>query len=55
MKKFTVQVDVTFSGDIEIEAKTKKEAREIARSRYFMPSDVRYFSHIKTSVVEVME
>lgn len=51
--KYTVTIDVTMSGDIEIEAKSKKEAKEIAKSRYFTPSDLRDFHEINTKVVEV--
>ena len=55
MKNYQVYVDVTFSGTIEVKAKTKKEAKEIIKNRYFVPSDIRTFSHIKTSVTEVNE
>lgn len=55
MKNYQVYVDVTFSGTIEVKANSKKEAKEIIKSRYFAPSDIRTFSHIKTSVVEVNE
>ena len=53
MKKYTVTIDVTMSGDIEIEANSKKEAKEIAKGRYFNPSDLRDFHEINTKVVEV--
>ena len=55
MKNYHVYVDVTFSGTIEIKAKTKKEAKELAKSLHFVGSDVRHFSHIKTSVVDIYD
>lgn len=53
MKEYTVTIDVTMSGDITIEANSKKEAKELAKSRYFTPSDLRDFHEINTKVVEV--
>lgn len=53
MRNYQVYVDITFSGTIEVKAKTKKEAKEIAKNLSFVASDVRHFSHIKTSVVEI--
>ena len=53
MAKYRVLIDVIMSGDIEIEAKTKKEAKELAKSRYFCSSDLRNFHQINTRVVEV--
>ena len=54
-KNYQVYVDVTFSGIIEIKAKSKKEAKEIIKNRCFVPSDIRTFSHIKTSSVDISE
>ena len=53
MKKFRVLIDVTMSGDVEIEAATKKETKEKAKSLYFCSSDLREFHQINTRVVEV--
>lgn len=50
-KTYSLRIDVTFSGDIEIKAKTKKEAERIARDKYYLPCDIHNFSHIKTSIV----
>lgn len=55
VKNFRVQVDVTMTGEIFIMAKSKKEAKEKAKEKYFVPSDLRTFSHIKTSVVNTQE
>ena len=53
MKKYRVTIDVVMSGEIEISANTKKEAKELAKSRYFCSSDLRNFHQINTRVVEV--
>ena len=50
-KTYSLRIDVTFTGDIEIKAKTKKEAERIARDKYYLPCDIHNFSHIKTSIV----
>ncbi len=55
MKNYQVYVDVTFSGTVEVKANSKKEAKEIIKNRSFVPSDIRTYSHVKTSVVEVNE
>lgn len=55
MKKFIVTVDVVMSGDVEIEASTKKEAREIAKSRNYSARDLTDFHEIETKIVDVME
>ena len=56
-KKFTVYVDMTFSGTMEIEADKISEAKRIAREKYLVPSDLnRYMpSHIKTRVTDAFE
>lgn len=53
MKKFTVTIDITLSGDIEIEAKTKKEAKEKALSKYYCLQDLSDFHEISKKVYEV--
>jgi len=54
-KKFTVTVDVTMSGEIEIEAESKSQAKDLAKIKNFNPSDLRTFHHIKTKVVYVYD
>ena len=54
-KTYSLRIDVTFSGDIEIKAKNKKEAERIARDKYYLPCDIHNFSHIKTSIVRQEE
>lgn len=55
MKNYQIYVDVTFSGLVEIKANSKKEAKELIKTRYFVPGDIRTFSHIRTSNVVVSE
>lgn len=56
-KKYTVYVDMTFSGTMEIEADKISEAKAIAREKYLVPSDLnRYMpSHIRTRVTDAFE
>lgn len=56
-KKYTVYVDMTFSGTMEIEANSISEAKRIAREKYLVPSDLnRYMpSHIRTRVTDAFE
>lgn len=53
MAKYTVRIDVVMTGEIQIDAKTKKEAKELAKNKYFVPSDVRNFCCTNTRIVEV--
>ena len=53
MAKYRVLIDVIMTGDIEIEAKSKKEAKELAKSCYFYSNDLGSFHQIDTRVVEV--
>ena len=50
-KNYKIQVDVTMTGEVFVMAKSKKEAIEKIKGQYFVPSDLRSFSHIRTSVV----
>lgn len=50
--KYELHVDVVFSGNFEVEAKTKKEAEEKIRNKYLVPNDIRNFYHIKTRIVK---
>lgn len=56
-KKFTVYVDMTFSGTMEIEADKISEAKAIARLKSLVPSDLRSLNacHIKTRVTDAFE
>lgn len=51
--KYVVHVDVTFSGTLEVEANSAKEAREIIRNRSLTPEDISYFYFLKNKVVDV--
>lgn len=55
IKNFRLHVDVTMSGDVFVMAKSKKEAKEKIKEKCFVPSDLRGFCHIKTSVIDVAE
>ena len=53
---YQVQVDVVMTGEIYIEAKTEKEAAEIAKQRYFTPYDLRNFRFLEVEeVVDIQE
>lgn len=53
MKTYQVYIDVTFTGLIEVKAKSKKQAKEVIKNYSFVPSDIRTFSHIRTSNINV--
>ncbi len=55
MKKYVVTVDVTMSGDIEIEAPNEKAATKIVQSMYFSASDLRNFHELNKDIFEVEE
>lgn len=55
MKEFRVQVDVVFTGDLYITASSEKEAKEIARGKQLVPSDLKNFYMLDTKVIEVEE
>lgn len=55
MKNYEVQIDVIMTGTVSIEANSKKEAKEKAKQKCFVASDLRWFSHIGTDVVEIEE
>lgn len=53
---YQVQVDVTMTGEIYIDAKDEKEAAEIAKQKYFTPSDLHNFRFLGVDeVVDVQE
>ena len=55
MATFQVQMDITFSGSIEVTADTEEQAREKAKeiSSHFVPSDIRNFYILDTDVVDI--
>lgn len=55
MKKYVVTVDVTMSGDIEIEAPNEKAAAKMVQSMYFSASDLRNFHELNKDIFEVEE
>lgn len=55
MKNFKVQIDVVFTGDLYITANNEKEAKEIARGKQLVPSDLKNFYMLDTKVIEVEE
>lgn len=55
MRKFVVTVDVTMSGDIEIEAPNEKAAAKMVQSMYFSASDLRNFHELNKDIFEVEE
>lgn len=55
MRKFVVTVDVTMSGDIEIEASNEKAAAEMVQNMYFTASDLRNFHELNKDIFEVEE
>lgn len=52
---YQVQVDVTMTGEIYIEAKNEREAAEIASKKYFVPYDLHNFRFLSSEVVEVQK
>jgi len=55
MKEFRVQIDVVFTGDLYITANSEKEAKEIAKGKRLVPSDLKNFYMLDTKVIEVNE
>ena len=53
---YQVQVDVTMTGEIYVEAKNEREAAEIASKKYFVPYDLHNFRFLGVDeVVDVQE
>ena len=52
---YQVQVDVTMTGEVYVEAKNEKDAQIIASTKYFTPSDLRNFRFLDVDVVDVQE
>lgn len=58
MKKFLITLDLTLSGDFEIEAKTEKEAKEKIMHKYFdnyMKSNMHELSREVYEIEEIEE
>ena len=57
MAKFSVQLDVTFSATVEVEANSRTEATMIAGNLIHVPSDLRSLNyyHVGTDIVDVEE
>lgn len=55
MKKFDIIIDVTMSGNLEIEAETEEKARAIAMAKCFNPSDLRWFHFLSSEIYESQE
>ena len=57
MKKYNIQVEVRFSGTMEVEADSATEAKARARITQLVPSDLRSLGaiHTKTSVTSIEE
>ena len=53
--KYQVQVDVTMTGEIYLDAKNKREAQIKASQKFFSPYDLRHFRFLSSEVVEVQE
>lgn len=55
MAEYQIFVDVTFSGTMYIEASNKKEAKQKARSKQLVPSDLKNYYHRYTRAIEAEE
>ena len=53
MKKYIVEMDVIFTGNIEIEAKSEAEAKKLAKEKHLYPKDLDDFYY--TGVAKVLE
>lgn len=55
MAEYEVQIDVTMSGSLYIDAESEKEAREIVKKRFenVTASDLRSFSCIHKEIIDV--
>ena len=52
-KEFCIQVDVTMSGNIYVEAENEKEAIKKVRAMDFTSSDLRNFYWLSTEIVDI--
>ena len=52
---YQVQIDVTMTGEIYINAKNEREAQVKASNKYFVPSDLHNFRFLSSEIVDVQE
>lgn len=55
MKKFSVHLDVTLSGYVEVEANSEEEARKIIEARTYQHYDCKDFYYFSKEIVDVEE
>ncbi len=55
MANFKITIDVTMSGDYCIEAENEQAAKEKVLQKCFVPSDLRWFGHLETKIVDIEE
>ena len=55
MKKYSVHLDVTLSGYVEVEANNEEEARQIINNRTFQHYDLHNFYYFSKDIVDVEE
>ncbi len=53
--KYQVQVDVTMTGEICIDARNEYEAQVKASQKFFIPHDLRHFRFLSSEVVDVQK
>lgn len=54
-KEFCVQVDVTMSGNVYVNASNEQEAMKLVREIKFTPNDLRNFYGVDLEIVDVEE
>ena len=55
MAKYLVSIDVTFSGNVEVQADTEEQAKALAKLSVSVPSDIRNFCLFDKQVVDIEE
>lgn len=55
MAEYKVQIDVTMSGTIYIDAESEKEAREKVKAKTFVASDLRNFYQVFKEITDIYE
>ena len=53
MMKYQIQIDVTFTGELYLEAKDAKEAAEKVKAKYLGVGDIRNFRFLSLDVVDI--
>ena len=51
--KYQIQIDVTFTGELYLEAKDAKEAAEKVKAKYLGVGDIRNFRFLGLDVVDI--